>query len=183
MSKARVVSRRSIYKGRVVELGVDRIVEPSGAEVEREIVRHRGAAVLLAVTPEKRVLFVRQYRYAAGEEMLEVPAGTLDPGERAEATASRELVEETGYFPRRLEKLAEFFPSPGILTELMHLFLATDLERRRAAPEEDEHLEILEIPWDEALALEPGRDVRDGKTLVALSFLKTHPLLQSLRSS
>lgn len=174
--KIRILSSRSIYRGRVVRLDVDRIVEPSGMEVEREIVRHPGAAVLLAVTRDERVLLVRQFRYAAGEILLEVPAGTIDPGETPEETAARELVEETGYHPGRLEKLAEFFPSPGILAERMHLFLATELEKRQASPDPDESLELVELPWERALALEPGKDVRDAKTIVALSFLRRHPL-------
>jgi ADP-ribose pyrophosphatase len=174
--KIRVLSSRNIYRGRVVHLDVDRVVEPSGMEVEREIVRHPGAAVLLPVTADGRVILVRQFRYAVGETLLEVPAGTIDPGETPEETAGRELVEETGYHAGRLEKLAEFFPSPGILAERMHLFLATELEKREASPDADESLEIVELPWEQALALEPGKDVRDAKTLVALSFLRRHPL-------
>ncbi len=172
----RILSSRSIYRGRVVRLDVDRIVEPSGVEVEREIVRHPGAAVLLPVTVDGRVVMIRQFRYAAGETLLEVPAGTIDHGETPEETAGRELVEETGYHPGRLEKLAEFFPSPGILAERMHLFLATELEKRQTSPDPDESLELVELPWERALELEPGKDVRDAKTLVALSFLRRHPL-------
>jgi ADP-ribose pyrophosphatase len=145
-------------------------------EVEREIVRHPGAAVLLPVTSDRRVIFIRQFRYAAGETLLEVPAGTIDPGETPEETARRELVEETGYHSSRLEKLAEFFPSPGILAERMHLFLATELQKHEASPDEDESLQIVELPWEQALALEPGKDVLDAKTIVALYFLSRHPL-------
>jgi ADP-ribose pyrophosphatase len=171
-----VISSRTVFRGRIVQLDVDSVVEPSGKEVEREVIRHPGAAVLLAVTPEGRVLLVRQFRYAAGETLLEVPAGTIDPGESPEQTAGRELVEETGYHPGRLEKIAEFYPSPGIVSEKMHLFLATELERRQAAPDSDESLEIVELPLEQALRLEPGRDVRDAKTIVALSWLALHPL-------
>lgn len=177
--KVRLLSSRNIYRGRIVNLEVDRIVEPSGNEVEREIVRHPGAAVLLPVTPEKRIVLVRQYRYAADEVMLEAPAGTIDPGESPETTARRELIEETGYRAGRLEKIAEFYPSPGILTELMHLFLATELQKGEAAPEADESLELVELPWEHALGLEPGKDLRDAKTIIALSFLRRHPLFAS----
>lgn len=174
--KARLLERRRIFEGRLITLDVDRVVEPSGAEVEREVMRHPGAAVLLPVTREGRVVLVRQYRYAADEFLLEAPAGTIDPGEEPAETARRELVEETGYFPNRLEKLAEFYPSPGVLEELMHLFAATELEVRERSPEEDEYLELVELPRDRALALEVGRDVRDAKTIIALSYLRTHPL-------
>ena len=178
--KARLVRSRRIFEGRIVTLDVDRVVEPSGLEAEREVIRHPGAAVMLAVTDDRNVLFVRQYRYAAAEIMLEVPAGTIDPGEAPDETARRELVEETGYHPTRLEKIAEFFPSPGILAELMHLYLATGLEPRQASPDDDEFLEPVEIPLPEALSLVIGKDVRDAKTIIALSFLRTHPDLLSL---
>lgn len=174
--KARLLERRRIFEGRIVTLDVDRIIEPSGMEVEREVLRHPGASVLLAVTDDRKVVFVRQYRYAAGEFLLEAPAGTIDPGERPEETARRELVEETGYYPNRLEKLTEFFPSPGVLEELMHLFLATELERREGSLDDDESLEPVELSWNEALSLEIGKDVRDAKTIIALSYLRTHPL-------
>jgi ADP-ribose pyrophosphatase len=174
--KARLVSRRRIFEGRLVTLDVDRVIEPSGMEVEREILRHPGAAVLLAVTDERKVVLVRQYRHAAGELMLEAPAGTIDAGEEPAETARRELVEETGYFPNRLEKLTQFFPSPGVLEELMHLYLATDLERRVGSLDDDESLEPVELEWEQALALEIGKDVRDAKTIIALSYLRTHPL-------
>lgn len=181
--KARVVSTRTIFRGRIVQLDIDRVVEPSQKEVEREIIRHPGAAVLLAVTEQRRVVLLRQYRHAAKELMLEVPAGTIDPGEAPEETARRELLEETGYRPHRLRKLAEFYPSPGILAELMHLYLATDLEKGEASPEEDENLTVFEVPWEEAERLEPGKDLRDAKTIIALSFLKRlarHPPFDDL---
>ena len=115
-----------------MHLDVDRVIEPSGMEVEREVVRHPGAAVLLPVTGDGRVILIRQFRYAAGETLLEVPAGTIDPGETPEQTAVRELVEETGYHAGKLEKLAEFFPSPGVLaitTSIIHELIGVVMYR------------------------------------------------------
>lgn len=167
------LEHRLIYRGRVLSLEVDRVIEPSGKEVEREITRHAGAAVILALTRANRLVLVRQYRYAVAGYLWEIPAGHIAPGESPEETARRELVEETGYYPSRLEKLAAFYPSPGFSDEVMHLFLASELEERSPCPEEDESIEVrlfsIEEAWLQALE---GR-IRDGKTLLALLFMKT----------
>ena len=103
MTKVKKLNHRLVYDGRVVTLVVDRIQEPGGLEVEREVVRHSGAAVLLPVTDDGRLVLVRQYRYAVDQHLWEVPAGTIAPGEQPRETARRELVEETGFFPHRLD--------------------------------------------------------------------------------
>lgn len=162
---------------------VDRLVEPSGHEVEREVVRHPGSVVLLALTPSERMLFVRQYRYPVDELLLEVPAGTLEPGEVIEDAAGRELAEETGYRARKLEKLSEFYPAPGFTDERMHLYFAWDLEPGAPSPDEDEVLELVELPIDEVLKLQWGKDVKDAKTLVAVAELRSNPdLVARLRA-
>lgn len=166
------LDHRVIYRGRVLTLEVDRVIEPAGLEVEREVVRHRGAAVVLALTRENQVVLVRQYRYAVGEFIWEIPAGHIGSGESPEEAAKRELVEETGYHPHRLEKLAAFYPSPGFSDEIMHLFLAMDLEQRSACPEEDESIEVGLFSIEEASSMAEREEIRDGKTLLGLMMLK-----------
>lgn len=166
------LEHRLVYQGRVLALEVDRVVEPSGIEVEREVVRHVGAAVVLAMTGERRLVLVRQFRYAVGEFLWEIAAGHIAPGETPEETARRELVEETGFFPRHLEKLSAFYPSPGFSDETMHLFLATDLEQRTACPEEDESIEVGLFTLEEVLTMVSRGEIWDGKTLMGLMLLR-----------
>ena len=174
---AKLLSSRRIFQGKIVTLDVDQLIEPSGLKVEREVIRHPGAAVVLAVTDNDNVVLVRQYRHGAGELLLEAPAGTLDPGETPEEAACRELAEETGYFPHRIKKLMDFYPSPGILAERMHLFLATELESRIASLDEDESLEVVEMTKNDVLKLSFGKEIKDAKTIIALSYLYSHPTL------
>ncbi len=168
----RLVARRQIFRGRVLSLEVDRVIEPGGLEVEREVVRHPGAAVILPQLDDGRLVLVRQYRYAAGDYLWEAPAGHIEENETPDEAARRELVEETGFFPHRLEKLTEFFSAPGFCDELMRLFLATELERRRPQPEYDENIEIGFFTLDQALDQLSRHEIRDAKTLVGLLLLK-----------
>ncbi len=169
---AKRLHHRVAYRGRILTLEVDRVSEPGGVEVEREVVRHAGSAVILPIVPDGRLVFVRQYRYAVDSFLWELPAGHIDAGESAEETARRELVEETGYFPHRLEKLLEFYPAPGFTDELMHLFRATELEKKTPLPEEDERIEVRLFTPQEALQMVAGHEFKDAKTLVGLSMLE-----------
>ena len=169
---AKRLHHRVAYRGRILTLEVDRVYEPGGVEVEREVVRHAGSAVILPIVPDGRLVFVRQYRYAVDAFMWEPPAGHIDPGESADETARRELVEETGYYPHRLEKLLEFYPAPGFTDELMHLFRATELERRTPLPEEDERIEVRLFTPQEAHQMVARHEIKDAKTLVGLSMLE-----------
>jgi ADP-ribose pyrophosphatase len=149
---------------------VDEVEEPGGVRATREVVRHRGSVAALPVHPDGRLVLVRQYRYPVDALVWELPAGRLDPGESAEEAARREMEEEVGLSPRRLEPLAVFYTTPGFCDEVMHLFRATDLEGVPPRPEADERIEARAFTRAEVREMIRRGDVREGKTLVALLF-------------
>ena len=158
-----------IYNGGILDLEVDRVRLPGGGESLREVVRHRGAAVVLPVLPDGRIVLVRQYRYPTGDVLLELPAGKVDPGESPFECAVRELEEETGWRPGETTALGSFFTTPGFSDEVLHAFVATGLEAASDhVPDPDEAIEI--ITWTVGQALEACRDggIRDGKTIATL---------------
>ena len=134
----------------------------------RETVQHPGAVTILPVFEDGSVCLIRNLRIAVGRTLVELPAGTLEPGEDSAVTAHRELIEETGYRARSLTKLHEFFMSPGILNERMHLYLATGLVAGKAALEAGEEIETLIVPWQTAMRMAVDGEIQDAKTLVAL---------------
>ena len=150
-----------------VDVRVDTLRYPSGREGTIEVVEHPGGVTLLAVDADDRVYFVRQYRHPAGRELLELPAGTLDPEEAPETCAERELQEEAGYRPRRLQRLGGFFLAPGYCTEYQHVFLATDLEPSVLEGDEDA-IHPVALPLEEALRLIRTGQIEDAKTIAAL---------------
>jgi ADP-ribose pyrophosphatase len=143
---------------------------PDGRIVTRETVQHPGAVVILPLLDDGRVCLIRNYRIAVDQTLLELPAGTLEPGEEPAVTAARELQEETGYRAARIEPLLQFFMSPGILNERMHLFLATGLAAGETALDAGEQIETCVVDWDEAMSLVAKGDVQDAKSLVALLY-------------
>jgi ADP-ribose pyrophosphatase len=168
MSRARVLERRRVYDGKVLALDVDTVEEPGGVRAAREVVRHRGSVACLAVHDDGRLVLVRQYRHPVSASVWELPAGRLDPGESPEQAGRRELEEEVGLRAGRMEKLAEYWTTPGFCDEAMHVFRATALERVPARPEADERIEVLETSYEEARAMLARGELREGKTLVAL---------------
>lgn len=164
-----ILSSTEVYKGKHVELTIDTIRE-HGKVHTREIVVHPGSAVILAIDSSLSVFFVRQYRHATRKYLLELPAGSLEPGERPEETAVRELQEEVGLRAQNLEKLCEFFVSPGFLQEKMWLFLATDLTDVQQQLEDDEILEIVRLPLADALERVSAGEIQDAKTIIGLMF-------------
>ncbi len=141
-----------------------------GTPHTREIVVHPGAVTILPLVDEDRVCLIRNRRVAAGKTLVELPAGTLEPGEDPAVTASRELIEETGYRAARMEKLCEFFMSPGILTERMYLFVARELTPGAARLEPGEDIETLVVDWNEAMRMVFDGTIEDAKTLVGLLY-------------
>jgi ADP-ribose pyrophosphatase len=168
MDEGRRIERRSIYRGRVLSVSVDRVRLPGGGEAELEVMEHPGAAAVVAIDDRDRALLVRQYRYATGEWLLEVPAGKLDPGERPEDCAARELVEETGHRARTLVPMGTIWTTPGFTDERIWLYLATDLVPAQQALEHDEVLRVETIPWREAIELATSGGIDDAKSIAAL---------------
>ncbi len=176
----RAVSSRILHRGRYLTFRVDTVERPDGSRAERDICGHPGAVAVLAIDDRDRVLLVRQYRLAAGEMLLELPAGTLevDPVtgavEAPDLAAPRELEEEAGVVADTWRHLGRFWTAPGFATEEMHLYLATDLRTVRdgiLGEDEDERLELERLPWREAVRLAETGDIRDAKTIVGLFWL------------
>ena len=161
--------RRQVYRGRVVDFGVEHVRLPNGLDVELEIVRHPGAAAVVAVDEQLRVVLIHQFRHAGGGFLWEIPAGVLHAGEEPVACAHRELAEEVGLAAGRLELLAAMLPTPGYSDERIHLFLGRELTSVPMAREEDEVIQSVErIPLREALAMVRRGEIPDAKTALAL---------------
>jgi ADP-ribose pyrophosphatase len=168
-----LISSRPIHSGRVVDLRIDTVRFPDGTTGELEMIRHSGAAAVLPVVDERRpdpqILLIRQYRYAAGGYLLEVPAGRPDrPGEDWEVCARRELEEETGLIAGRLRRLASILTTPGFTDERIHLFVAHDLRAGTTAHDRDEFIELVRLPFSRALAMVGDGEIDDAKTVCTL---------------
>jgi len=159
---------RNVFTGRVLRLNLETVTLPNGSVAELEIAHHPGGAAVVAVDAAGRVCLLRQFRHAAGGWLTELPAGKLDGGEPPLACAQRELAEEAGVVARRWDKLGEVYSSPGVLTEVIHLFLARDLVASDARPEEHEVFEVEWLPVPEAVALAASGRLRDAKSVIGL---------------
>ena len=162
------MSKRKVQRGAQFELITEPVDLPNGRRVDLDLVRHPGAAAVVPFLEDDRVLLIRQYRFATGGEILEIPAGKLDPGEQPEACAARELLEETGYRAGRLEKLGAIWTSPGMTDEVIHLYSAFDLELEEQQLEPDEIIELVPTPLSEALDEIRRGALSDAKSAMAL---------------
>jgi len=160
--------RKKIYEGRVIQVSVDTVDLPNGVRLPLEIVRHPGGAAAVAIDDRNRVCLLRQYRHAAGGYIHELPAGKLEPNEPPEITVRRELAEEAAVSAGRWDSLGAYFSSPGVFTEVIHLYLATDLSAATAAPESGEVFEVEWWPLEEAAAKARNGDLTDAKTIIGI---------------
>jgi ADP-ribose pyrophosphatase len=172
-TKAVVLSSKISYKGKVFSVSTDTVTEPGGVTSVRDVVRHNGSVIILAVDTsvnpsDPTILVERQYRHAAEQFLYELPAGRIEPGENELAAAKRELIEETGYRAKRWSKLVKYYASPGFLAETMQVFLAQDIRPGVAEPEADEKISLHHIALSELVEqIETGK-ILDGKTILSV---------------
>jgi ADP-ribose pyrophosphatase len=159
---------KRLYKGRVVTLDLDTVTLPNGATIELEMVHHPGAAAVVPIKNDGTVILIRQYRYATGGYIYEIPAGKLHPGEDPKVCAARELEEEIGYRAASLQLLASIFTTPGFSDEVIYIYTGTDLTLAKQNLEHDEVIEIIELPLEQAIAQVHDGTIRDAKTIVGL---------------
>jgi ADP-ribose diphosphatase len=170
-SKAEILKSRVTYRAPVFYVTSEVVREPSGVTARRDIVRHPGSVVVLAVKgsgKNARILLIRQFRHAANKEMVELPAGRIDAGETALQAGKRELIEETGYRARKWSKAMFFYVSPGFLDETMTIFLAEGLQAGEATPEEDEVIRPSLVPLEEAVEMIVKGRIEDAKTIAGV---------------
>ncbi len=170
-------SKNYLYKGKILNLRKDDVELPNCKEAIREIVEHSGGSTIYCENNGK-VLFVKQYRYAYGEEILELPAGKLNVGENPETTALRELEEECGVKAKKIEKLFEVYPTPGYSNEIIRIYRAWDLQESKVNLDEDEFLDSLWIEKGEALKMIKDGEIKDAKTLIALLYMLKNEKLE-----
>ena len=164
----RTLDSRQIYEGRRVSLRVDRVVLPGGRETTREIAAYPDCVAIVAVDDKDNVILVRQYRHAVGRDLLELPAGGIEPGEEPEESALRELEEETGYRASKVKCIGGAYTAPGYSTEFMHLFIAEGLEPGSSRADDDEIIEVVPVPRERIRGMLDSGEICDGKSVIGL---------------
>ena len=168
--RGELLNRDVVYSGRIVELIIDDI-KIKGKETLREVVRHPGGVGILAEVEPDRIPLVRQHRYPVNMDVLEIPAGKIEPGEEPEKTAVRELEEETGYRPLNIKRAFSYYPTPGYCDELLHIYYVNSVEKTETCFDEDEELEIEFYTLEQAMRLIREGELKDGKTIAALYWM------------
>lgn len=163
-----VIETETIYEGRIVNLYLETVRLPDGKEALREVIRHGGAVAVVPLHADGDITLVRQFRLPAGTHLLEIPAGTLEPGEDPQECARRELQEEVGLYPGRLVPMGGIFLAPGYSSEYIHLYVALDLQPSSLAGDDDEFLEVVRMPLDDFLTQVDAGEVADAKSIAAV---------------
>jgi ADP-ribose pyrophosphatase len=164
----RLIEKQTLYNGKKIRLEVHHLEDDEGRRTQREVVAHPGAVCVLPLFPNETVLLIRNRRYAVGQILLELPAGTLDKNEDPINCAGRELLEETGYLAGRLKSLGNFYTSPGILSEKMYAYAAYDLQRQRPDLDEGEEIELAPTAFADAIEMIRTSEIQDAKTIATL---------------
>ena len=173
----KTISSQLIYEGRAVKLRVDTVQTAGGRKTTREIVEHSDCVAIIAIDADDNLLLVKQYRKAVGKELLEIPAGGIDPGEDPVTTVRRELREEAGYLPRKVERLIGFYSAPGYCTEYLHLYLATDLIPSQLHAEDTANISLVRVPVGQISNLIASGSICDAKSLAGLFAFLEHQRL------
>jgi ADP-ribose pyrophosphatase len=168
VSEARILNSRVVYSGGHIQVREDRIIEPAGHECSREIVVHPGAVCVVARPTPEEVILIRQYRHAASRDLVEIPAGTLHPGEDPRECAIRELEEEAGYLAANMVERGRFWTTPGFTTEFMYLYEAAGLTKTQIHPDEDEVIEVDIVSRTKALQMIDDGQIQDAKSILGL---------------
>ena len=167
------------FKGRIISLQVDEVELPNGKTSNREIIKHPGAVAVIAITKDKKIILVEQFRKALERSIIEIPAGKIEIGEAPEITALRELEEETGYGCAKMELLTSFYTSPGFADEIVHMYVAHGLQKieQPAETDDDEFVELMELTLEEAVQYESEGKIKDAKTAYAVQYLQLQKAL------
>jgi len=168
MPDPRLISSETAYSGRLFDVSRDTLEMDGGVIALREVIRHPGAVCMVPVDSDGNLLLVTQYRHAAGRRLLEIPAGTLEPGEEPIAAVARELQEEVGQYPGQIEPLGGFFVAPGYTSEYIHLFVCTQLRAARLAADDDEDIEVEVLSPEQALAAIESGEICDAKSVIGI---------------
>ncbi len=168
MTEEKVLSSELIYEGRAFTVRVDTVRTVDGRETTRDIVEHSECVAIVAVDPDNKILLVKQYRLPAGKQLLEIPAGGIDGGEEPDDAVRREMQEETGYFPQKVENLGGFYSSPGYCTEYLHLYLATELVPGRLVAEDTDSITLVRTNPEEITELIQSGEICDAKSIAGL---------------
>lgn len=174
----KTIRTKEIFNGKIIRLHVDDVRLPDGKEAKRELIKHPGAVCVIAITNEKKIILVEQYRKALERPLVEVPAGKLEPGEDPAVCAARELEEETGWRPAHMRAVQSFYTSPGFADEIVHVYIAEDIEKveNGLQTDDDEFVDLLEVTIDEAEQLVAEQRIFDAKTVWAIQYIRLHGL-------
>lgn len=164
----KTLGQKRVFEGKIISLRVDDVELPNGEKSTREVIEHNGGACVVALTEDNEILLVKQFRYAYGKVITEIPAGKIEKGEDPLDCASRELIEETGYSAKNIELLGEVYPSPGYCGEIIYIYKASELTKRCQNLDADEFLDVIKMPLDEAYKMVINGDIKDSKTVAGI---------------